>query len=176
MRVQSSGGELIETLPGSRDAFEELHVHLETEAGLRLLVPLPALRVRAMLLIGRQPAHPVSAQNAMHRRRCDGEAVKALQVGRNPGGAEVIALPEVQNLADDLAPCRPGRAVRRPSPIVQTGLAVGFVAPFLLVEGLPGNPEMAAGASHVTRALARVLQHFEPPRLQPGDVPVAVDI
>jgi len=46
------GRELVETLPGARDALEELHVHLEPVAGLLLLVALPPLRVLPVLLVG----------------------------------------------------------------------------------------------------------------------------
>jgi hypothetical protein len=36
--------------------------------GLRLLIPLPPLRVRSMLLTAREPVHPVPHQDAMHGR------------------------------------------------------------------------------------------------------------
>ena len=58
-RAVVDGRELIEALSGARDPLEELHVHLQAVARLRLLVSLPALPVRPVLLIGRQPVHAV---------------------------------------------------------------------------------------------------------------------
>ena len=47
------GSELIKALCRTRDALEELHVHLQAVAGLGLLVALPSFAVRLVLLIGR---------------------------------------------------------------------------------------------------------------------------
>ena len=66
-RAIVNGGELKQPFLGARDPLEEFHVHLQPVTWLRLLTPLPSLLVRLVLLIGRQPAHPVSAENAMHR-------------------------------------------------------------------------------------------------------------
>ena len=44
----------------------KLHVHLQPMTRLRLLVALPALAVWLMLLVGRQPPHPVPRENAVH--------------------------------------------------------------------------------------------------------------
>jgi hypothetical protein len=48
------------------DSHEEFHVQLQPLAGLRLLVSLSPLFVRAMLLVRRQPIHAVRTQDAMH--------------------------------------------------------------------------------------------------------------
>ena len=72
-----------------------------------------------MLLIGRQPVHPVLAQNAMHGRRGDRQLVKALQVVGDLARAEVVVLPQVQNLADDLRRRGSWRPVRRARPVAQ---------------------------------------------------------
>ena len=116
---------------------------------LRLLVARPAVRVPPVFLIGRQPVHAVPAQNAMHRGTRDRQAVKPLQVIGNLARAEVVVLPEVEDLADDLCRRRPRRAVRRPGPVRQSGITVLVIPPSPFVERLSGNPEMPAGARHV---------------------------
>ena len=60
------GRELIQAPPGTRDALEELDVHLQPVAWLGLLVALPALFVRPMLLVGRQPGEAVAFEDPMH--------------------------------------------------------------------------------------------------------------
>ena len=77
-----------------------------------------------MLLVGRQPAHAVSAEDPVHRRGRHRQLVKALQVVGDLARAEVVMLPKVQNLADDFLRRRLRRAVRRPRPIAQSGHAV----------------------------------------------------
>src|SRR5262245_8306848 len=47
--------ELIEPLLGARNPLEELDVHRQTMPRLRLLVPLPAFGMRAVLLIPWEP-------------------------------------------------------------------------------------------------------------------------
>src|SRR5262245_31762037 len=80
-RVQSSiAVELIQARPGTRDAFQELHIDLQTVPWLGFLVALPALLVRPMLLVGRQAGHAVAHQNAMHRGHGQRHLVESLQV------------------------------------------------------------------------------------------------
>ena len=104
--------ELVEPLPRAGDPLEELHIHLQPMARLRLLVPLPALRVRAMLLVAWQAVHPMPHQNAMHRRHRQRLLVKALQIVRDLARPEMVGLAQVQNLANDLARRGVGRPVR----------------------------------------------------------------
>ena len=70
------GRELVEALLRSRDALEELHVHLQAVTRLGLLVALPALNVRLVLLVRREPPESVLVQKALHRRGRDANAVK----------------------------------------------------------------------------------------------------
>jgi hypothetical protein len=56
-----------------------------------------------VLLIRRQARHPVPRQDAMHRRDGDRDLMKALQICRDPAGAEVIVLAAVEDLADHVA-------------------------------------------------------------------------
>jgi hypothetical protein len=60
---------VIEALPGARDTLEKLHVRLQSVAGLGLLVPLPALGMRSVLLVGREPAkfkpHGILARSSL---------------------------------------------------------------------------------------------------------------
>ena len=105
--------ELIEPFLRPRDALQELDVHLEAVAGLGLFVTFPAEPVGPILLIGRQPAHPMLDEEAMHRRRGERHAMKPFQVVGDLPGAEVIVLAEVQNLAHDVPRRGPRRPMRR---------------------------------------------------------------
>ena len=116
---------------------------------LRLLVARPAVRVPPVLLIRRQPVHAVPAQNAMHGGTGHRQAVKPLQIIGNLPRAEVVVLPEVEDLAHDLCRRRPRGVVRRPGPVRQSGITVLVIPLSPLVERLPGNPEMPAGARDI---------------------------
>jgi hypothetical protein len=142
-------GELIEAAARSGDALQKLHVQLQAVPRLRLLVALPAPAVRLVLLIGRQPAHAVPRQDAMDGRDGDGNPVEPLQVRRDPAGAEVIVLPQVQDLADHIGGGGPVRMMWRPRPIAQAGVAMLRVPPLPLVERFPGDPEPTADAGNI---------------------------
>src|SRR5256885_16569866 len=73
--------------------------------GLWLLVTLPSSPKRFTLLVSRQAAHPVTDQDAVHRRACDAQTVKAPQIGGDPARPKVVSLPKVKNLCNDF----PGR-------------------------------------------------------------------
>src|SRR5437762_3624522 len=96
-------------------------------ARLRFLVADPARGVGWMLLIGRQPIHPMPAENPMHRGRGDRDAVKTLQVVGDLAWAKMVVLAQVQDLADDLPRRRLGRAVRLAGAVAQARITVIFV-------------------------------------------------
>jgi hypothetical protein len=130
--------------------------------GLRLLIALPAFTVRLVLLIRGQPRHPMPRQDAMHRRDGDRDLMKALQVRRDPAGAEMIVLAEVEDLADHVAGRRAGRAPWRSGAIAQAAIAVLGVPPLPFVEGLAGNPKSPAHPGDVS-FVGRLPQHPQPP-------------
>jgi hypothetical protein len=130
--------------------------------GLRLLIPLPPFTVRLALLIRRQPRHPVPRQDAMHRRDGDLDLVKAQQIRRDPAGAEVVVLAEIQDLADHLARRRAGRAPWRSRAIAQARVAVLGLPPLPFVERLARNPESPAYPGDVS-FVGRLAQHPQPP-------------
>ena len=66
--------------------------------------------------------------------------MKALQVRRDPAGAEVIVLAEIQNLANHVARRRARRAPRRARAIAQAGIAVLDVALLPFVKDLREIP------------------------------------
>ncbi len=70
--------------------LEELHIDLQPEARLRLLVALPALGVGVMLLAARQPIHPVSQQDAVHERHGQRLLMEASQVVRDLARTKVV--------------------------------------------------------------------------------------
>jgi hypothetical protein len=131
---------------------------------LGFFVALPALMVPVVLLIGREPIHPVLLQHTMDGRRGDRHGVKSLQVAGDLARTEVIPLAQIQDLADHVRRRRSGRAVRRTGPVAKRGLPVGVKPPLPLVEGLPGNAEMPASPRHIARARG-LLQHPKSPRL-----------
>jgi hypothetical protein len=157
---------LIEAPAGARNPLEKLDVDLEAMPRLRFLVARPAVRVTPVFLVRRQPVHAVLAQNAMHRRRSDGEVVKPLQIIGNLARAEVIVLAEVEDFTDNVWRRRPRRAMRDCGSVGQSGITVGVVplAPF--VKRLPGNGEMPARSRHVPGVLGR-LEELQAPVGQP---------
>ena len=126
--------ELIETAMRARDSFEEFHIELQSVAGLRLLVALPALPVRSVLLIRREPRHAVPRQDAVHRGYRDRDLVEARQVRGDATCSEVVVLPQIEDLADDLTRRRARRAMRRPRTIAQADVPVLGAPPFPFVE------------------------------------------
>jgi hypothetical protein len=82
--------------------------------------------------------------------------MKALQVVRNLARTEVVVLPEVQQLADDLRRGGARRPVRRPGAVAQACLAVIGEPPFPLVKRLPGDAEVSAGPRHMPSAFFRL--------------------
>ena len=123
-------------------------------AWLRLLVARPAVRVPPVLLVGGQPVHAVPAQNAMHGGIGHRHAVKPLQIIGNLARAEVVVLPEVEDLAHDLRRRGPRRAVRRPGAVRQSGITVLVIPLSPLVERLAGNAEMPTGPRDIAGTVA----------------------
>jgi hypothetical protein len=103
---------------------------------LRLLVARPAVRVAPVLLVGGQPVHPVPLQNAVHRGAGHRHAMKPFEIIGNLARPEVVVLPEVQYLAHDLGWRRPWGAMRRPSPVGQSGVTVLVIPLSPLIERL----------------------------------------
>ncbi len=91
-------GELIEASSCARNSLEELHIKLQPVPWLGLLVSLPSLAVRLMLLVRRQPVHPMTLQDAVHGGARNRYLMEPLQIRRNPGRAEVIVLAQVRIL------------------------------------------------------------------------------
>ena len=133
-------------------------------ARLWLFIALPALRVWPILLIRRQPVHPMPAQNAVHRRARDGEPVPMLQVVGDSAGPEVIVLPGGTRFC--LPPRRGvarGERGRGPRAVGQAGRPVFVIPPLPFVEGLSGHAEVPARSCHISRARRCSLQDLEPP-------------
>src|SRR6185503_9748040 len=161
-------GELVQPLARPRNALdEELHVQLQSVAGERFLVALPAFPVWLVLLVGRQPVQPMSAQNAVHGRPHHADLMKSLQIVGDLARAEMVGLAQVQDLADHGGRRCARGTTRRARPVVQPGRAKFVEAPFPLIKRLAGNAEMATGSRHTSGRFARSLQYFPPPRPQP---------
>jgi hypothetical protein len=90
--------------------------------------------------------------------------VVAAEVHGDLRRAEVVVLPQVNDLLDDLGGCLV-RAVRRPGgPVPQPGqAALGLVAAVPGVEDLPADPVVPAGHGHVPGDLAGVADDRQPP-------------
>ena len=131
------GRELIEPLAGTGDALEELHVQLQAVTGLGFFVALPPFRLRPILLIGGQPVHAMPHQDAVHRGHGEGLLMKAPEVVGDPAGAEVIVLPQIQDLADDVARGGSRRPVWRAWPIGEPCLTLRSVSALPAVKRLP---------------------------------------
>lgn len=94
-RAIINGRELIQSLARARNPLEELHIQLESMARERFLITLPSLPVWLMLLIGREPVHPVLAQNAVHRRARHRDLVEPLQIVGDLASPEMVGLPQI---------------------------------------------------------------------------------
>ncbi len=79
-RAIVNGRELKQSPSCAGNPLKKLHVYLQAMPWRQLLVSLPAFAIRPMLLICRQPTHPVSLQNAMDRGSCDQDLMKAMEV------------------------------------------------------------------------------------------------
>jgi hypothetical protein len=108
------GGELVVALPGSLQRGDELDVDLDPVPGQRLLVALPTLGVALVALGGGQPAHAEAPQDVPGPRGADGDVVVPPQVHRDLVRSEVVALPQVDDLADHLGPGGSRAVVRSP--------------------------------------------------------------
>jgi hypothetical protein len=75
--------------------------------------------------------------------------MEASQVCGDAACPEVVVLPQVKDLADDLTRRRARRATRRPRAIAEAGVPVLYAAPSPFVERLARNPEPAAHSSDV---------------------------
>jgi hypothetical protein len=125
---------LIKASSRPRYPLEELDVQLQAVTGLRLLIALPPLAVRLVLLICGEARHAVPRQDAMHRRHRDLDAMEPMQVRRDPAGAEVIVLAQIEDFADDVTRCGPRRTPRCPRPIAPPAVPVLGAPPFPFVE------------------------------------------
>jgi hypothetical protein len=100
-----------------------------------------------MFLIGRQPPQAMLAKQAMHRRTGNCHLVEASEVVRNPVGAEVILLAQIQDLADDLWRRGPGRAVRPPGAITESRISEGPMPTRSFVVGLARDAKVTVCAT-----------------------------
>ena len=98
----------------------------------------------------------------MHGRGGDRELVKALELIGDTACAEVIVLPQIQDLGDHLRWFGPGRTVRPARPVAEPSHAPFGEATSPLVERIAGYSVVPAGTRHRAR-LTRVLRHLEPP-------------
>src|SRR5262245_19290446 len=90
-------------------------------AGLRLFVALPSFPVCLVFLVGGQPIHTVSQEDAMDGGHGHRYRVKTPQVVGNASRAEMIVLPQIQYLADDIAGECAWRPLRSPRPVTEAG-------------------------------------------------------
>ena len=120
--------ELIEPFSCPRNPLQELHIHLQAVPRLGFLVALPALTVRLVLLVSRQPAHVVLDQDSMHSRTSDLHLVEAVQVRSDSVGPKVIVLPQVEDFAHYCRRRRSRRVMRRSRPISQASFPMLVIA------------------------------------------------
>ena len=100
------------------DRGDELDVDLDALAGQLLLIPLPPPVLRLVPLRGRQPVHAQALEDPPHPGVTDLDVVVALEVHRDLGRAEVVVLPQVNDLPCDLGAglVRAGLRPLRPVP------------------------------------------------------------
>jgi hypothetical protein len=86
-------GELIQPSARAGDSPEKIDVHLQPVARLRFLVSLPALSLRAVLLIRREPAHAMLSQDSMHGGGRDRYPMKSLEILGGSAQSKMVRLP-----------------------------------------------------------------------------------
>jgi hypothetical protein len=108
------GGELVILLPArGAERGDELHVDLHRMPGQGLLIPFPLAVVALVPLGGREPVEVQALEDPPDPGVADFDVVVALEVHRDLRRAEVVVLPQVDDLLDDLDRGLV-RAVRRP--------------------------------------------------------------
>src|SRR6266852_2945160 len=96
------GGVLVVLLAHSLDGFDELDVDLNRMARLLLLVALPPFPVARVALRSGQPVQVGSLQDPPDPGRAHRDIVISLEIHGDLGGAEVVMLPQVEDLANHL--------------------------------------------------------------------------
>ena len=97
------GGELVVLAGGAAlDWRDELDVDLDLVAGELLFVAEVSLVEPFVALRGGETVELETFEDPPHSRVRDGHVVVAVQVHRDPRRAEVVVLPQVEDLADDV--------------------------------------------------------------------------
>src|SRR4249919_1575657 len=163
-------GELVVLLPRALQRSDELHVDLDPVPGQWLLVALPPVDVPSVALGSGKPAHVQAPQDPPDPRRRDLDVVVALEVHRDLVGSEVIALAQVDDLADDLGlggvrdHVGPSRTVPEP---LETVLLVPAEPD---VVGLARDPVVAAGQRDVAGHLLGMSDDRQTMRRRSGEL------
>src|SRR5262245_23241849 len=102
----------------------------------------------------------------MHRRHRQRLLMKSAQIVRDLAGAEVVVLPQIQNLAHDLARRGRGGSIWPTGAVPQADLSLRVESSLPAVVRLARDPEMPTCPGDVTRARGSLPQHPHSPRPQ----------
>src|SRR5262245_60381981 len=103
----------------------------------------------------------------MHGRAGHGDLMEPPQIVGDPAGAEVILLPQIEDLADDFGRCPLGHRSAARGRSRSPAWPRPSKAPLPFVVGLARNPKVAAGLRHRPALSCGVLQNLESPGYQP---------
>jgi len=118
-------------------------------AGPLFLVAFPPTVVAFVALRGRQPVHIEAFEDAPHAGLAYLHVVVALEVHLDFARSEVIVLPQVDDLSDDIDVRRVGAGLRPLRPISQALDTFSLEASQPPVVGLPADAVVATRRRHV---------------------------
>lgn len=145
-------------LSRNADRFDELDVDLDAVAGQLLLVSGVAPVVALVALRGGQPVQAQPLEDAVDDGAGDVDVVVPLQVHLDLHRAEVVVLPQVDDLVNDVGVGGVRAVVRRAGAVAQALDAFLLVAPLLPVEAVAADPVVPAGQRDVPGDLRGVSQ------------------
>jgi hypothetical protein len=143
---------------GHPDGFDELDVDLEPVAGKWLLVAFPAFLATGVALGDGQPVEAEPDQDVVDRGAGDRDVVVPLQIHLDLDRAEVVVLPQIDDLVDDVGVGGVRAVMRCARAVPQAGEALVLIAALPFVEGRAADAVVAAGPGDVTGNFLGVAQ------------------
>lgn len=141
--------------------LDELHVDLQLVSGALSLLALPPGFAALVVLGAGESAHADPVQYPSGARGADLDLVVQRQVHRHLAWPEVVALPQPQDLLDDLGLGRLRRVVRGAGSVLGSFEAFLFIASEPLLVTVPADAVVAAGGTGAAADFFHIFEHGE---------------